>query len=107
MASHEAYVYSLAWGADSQQLVSGSGDNTVRIWDTQPLRERVQARRERQTILAQVEPLVQRLFAELGDAHKVVERVKADPSLGTRARQVALQVTLRMSLSRMSAAAQP
>jgi WD40 repeat protein/serine/threonine protein kinase len=100
LSGHEDYVYSLAWRADSQQLISGSGDNTVRIWDTQPLKERIQARRERQTILGQVEPMVQRLFAELGDAYKVIERVKADPSLGARARQIALQVVLRTSLAR-------
>jgi eukaryotic-like serine/threonine-protein kinase len=107
LAGHEDFVYSLAWRADSQQLISGSGDNTVRIWDTHPLTERLQARRERQTILAQVEPMVQQLFAELGDAHKVVERVKADPSLGTRARQIALQVTLRTSITRNNTAAKP
>ena len=100
LGGHEDYVYSLAWRADSQQLISGSGDNTIRIWETQPLKERIQARRERQTILGQVEPMVQRLFAELGDAHEVVERVKADPSLGARARQIALQVALRTSLAR-------
>ena len=100
LGGHEDYVYSLAWRADSQQLISGSGDNTLRIWETQPLQERIQARRERQTIRGQVEPMVQRLFAELGDAHMVIERVKADPSLGARARQIALQVALRTSLAR-------
>jgi hypothetical protein len=49
--------------------------------------------------------VAQRLFAELGDAGKVVERVKADGSLSTCARQVALQVALRMSLDRINAAA--
>jgi WD40 repeat protein len=105
LGGHERYVYSLAWRADSQQLISGSGDHTVRIWDTLPLKDRVQARRERQAILAQVEPMVQRLFAELGDAGKVVERVKADVSLSARARQVALQVVLRTSLERHNPAA--
>jgi WD40 repeat protein len=105
LGGHEDFVYSLAWRADSQQLISGSGDYTVRIWDTQPLKDRLQARRERQAILAQVEPMVQRLFTELGDADKVVERVKADASLSTRARQVALQVTLRTSLDRLNTAA--
>ncbi len=100
LAGHEDYVYSLAWRADSQQLISGSGDDTVRLWDTQPLNERVQARRERQTLLAQVEPIVQRLFAELGNAHQVVAHLKADPSLTTRSRQIALQVALRESLAR-------
>ena len=104
LCGHEDYVYSLAWRADSQRLISGSGDNTVRIWDTQPLKERIEARRERQTTLGQVEPMVQRLFAELGDACKVIERVKADPSLGPRARQIALQVTLRTSLARQHTA---
>ncbi len=98
LGAHEDYVYSLAWRADSQQLISGSGDRTVRIWDTLPLKDRVQARRERQAILAQVEPRVQQLFAELGDAAKVVERIKADASLSMRARQVALQAVLRTSL---------
>jgi hypothetical protein len=93
LGGHEDYVYSLAWRADSQQLISGSGDHTVRIWDTVTLNDRMQARRERQTILVQVEPMVQRLFVELGDT-----------SLGTRARQVALQVTLRISLERRNPA---
>ncbi len=85
LGGHQEYVYSLAWRADSQQLLSCSGDHTVRIWDTQSLKDRVQARRERQTIMAEVEPMVQRLFAELGDAGKVVERIKADVSLSARA----------------------
>ena len=85
---------SLAWRADSKELISGSGDHSVRIWDTVPMKDRMQARRERQAILVQVEPMVQRLFAELGDAGKVIQRVKADASLGTRARQVALRVSL-------------
>ena len=105
LGGHEDYVYSLAWRADSQQLISGSGDYTVRIWDTQPLKDRIQARRERQVILAQVEPMVQRLFTELGDASKVVERVKADESLSRRARQIALQVVLRTSLEQNEKAA--
>ena len=104
LGGHQAFVYSLAWRADSQQLLSGSGDHTIRTWDTQSLKDRVQARRERQTILADVEPMVQRLFTELGDAGKVVERVRADVSLSARARQIALQVALRISLERINAA---
>jgi WD40 repeat protein len=105
LGGHENYIYSLAWRADSQQLISGSGDDTVRVWDTVPMKDSVQARRDRQAILVQVEPLVRRLFAELGDAGKVVEKVKADVSLSARARQVALQVVLRTSLDRINAAA--
>jgi WD40 repeat protein len=101
---HQEYVHGLAWGADSQQLLSCSGDHTIRIWDTQSLKDRIQARRERQTILAEVEPMVQRFFAELGDAGKVVEKIKADNLLTPRARQIALQVALKMSLDRINAA---
>jgi WD40 repeat protein len=86
LGGHQDYVHGLAWRADSQQLLSCSGDHTIRIWDTESLKDRIQARRERQTILAQVEPMVQRLFAEVGEAGKVVERVKADGRLSTRAR---------------------
>jgi WD40 repeat protein len=104
LGGHEDYIYSLAWRADSQQLVSGSGDHTVRIWDTVPMKDRMQARSERQAILGQVEPMVQRLFAEFGDAGKVVEKVKTDMTLSARARQAALQVVLGTSLERQSAA---
>jgi hypothetical protein len=107
LSGHEAYVYSLAWRADSQLLVSGSGDHTVRIWDTQPLKDRIQARRERQDILAQVEPMVQRLFNELGDAGRVAEQVKTDTSLSHRARQVALQVVLAAAIKARSSAPAP
>jgi hypothetical protein len=48
--------------------------------------------------------MVQRLFAEIRDAGKVVERVKADASLSARERQIALQAALRMSLDRINAA---
>ncbi len=30
---HERYVYSVAFSPDGQRIVSGSGDNTVRLWD--------------------------------------------------------------------------
>ncbi|MGO8698629.1 MAG: WD40 repeat domain-containing serine/threonine protein kinase [Limisphaerales bacterium] len=105
LGGHQDYAYSLAWRADSQQLLSCSGDHTVRIWDAQSLKDRMQARRDRQSILAEVEPMVRRLFAELGDAGKVVERIKADDLLRERARQVALQVALRTSLDRINTAA--
>ena len=105
LGGHEDYVYSLAWGADSQELISGSGDHTVRIWDTAPMKDRVRARRERQALWSQLEPKVRQRFVELGDADKVVEMVKSDQSLSQRAREVALQVVLRISLDRLKAAA--
>ena len=40
LRGHSAYVYSLAFSPDGRMLVSGSGDHTVRVWDTRPVRER-------------------------------------------------------------------
>jgi WD40 repeat protein len=107
LGGHKDYVYSLAWGPDSQQLISGSADHTVRIWDTVPMKDRVRTRRDRQALLAKLEPKVRQLFTDFGEAAKVAETVKADASLSPRERQVALQVVLRISLDRLNAAAEP
>ena len=103
LGGHQDYVSSLVWRADSQMLISGSGDHTVRIWDADSLKDRLKERRDRQAILTLVEPLVERLFTELGDASAVVERLKADASLSDRARQVALQSVLRTAIERRAA----
>jgi WD40 repeat protein len=41
----EIRVYSLAFSPDGKTLVSSSGDTTLRLWDTAPLRERLRVRR--------------------------------------------------------------
>lgn len=45
LRGHDDYVYSLAVTSDARRAVSGSGDNTVRIWETIPLGERLRALR--------------------------------------------------------------
>jgi hypothetical protein len=93
LGGHQDFVFSLAWRPDSQQLISGSGDQ----------KDRVRARRERQGLMPRLEPKVRQLFAELGDAGKVVEKVKSDRLLSARERQVALQTVLGISLDRLNA----
>ena len=40
LQGHTDYVWSLAFSRDGATLVSGSGDHTVRLWDTAPLKTR-------------------------------------------------------------------
>lgn len=65
----------------------------------------MRARRERQAVVRQLEPKVGQLFADLGDPTKIVQKVKSDQALSPRARQVALQIALRLSLDQLNAAA--
>jgi hypothetical protein len=46
LKGHTGYVFSLAFSPDGATLVSGSGDSTVRLWDTAPLKGRYQALRD-------------------------------------------------------------
>ena len=64
LPGHTSYVWSLAFSPDGNTLASGSGDFTVRLWDTAPLKTRYQARREAETLRPEAERLVEQLFAE-------------------------------------------
>ena len=39
---HTEYVHQVAWSPDGTRLVSGSGDKTVRIWDSLSVRKRAE-----------------------------------------------------------------
>jgi WD40 repeat protein len=45
LPGHSDYVFSLAFSPDGHTLVSSSGDTTLRLWDTKPLRARSRLRR--------------------------------------------------------------
>ena len=45
LRGHTDYVHAVAFSPDGTRLVSGSGDATVRIWDTLAVKERIQSAR--------------------------------------------------------------
>ncbi|MFN0135442.1 MAG: WD40 repeat domain-containing protein [Phycisphaerae bacterium] len=96
---HEGHIGFLDWDEPGRRLVSCSGDTTVRLWEPEPIRTRVQARETRKAALATVEPLVARLFEELTDPASVVERLRTDPLLDAISRKLALQVVLATALN--------
>ena len=105
LEGHTNYVFSLAFSPDGRSLVSGSGDGTVRIWDTEPLARRHQARRESEALRPEAERLVEALFREKdNDATEVVAAVRADRSLSEPQRNAALRSVLRRSAMRSDAA---
>ena len=95
LPGHTNYVWSLAFSPGGKTLASGSGDKTVRLWDTEPLRERHEARRAAEAWRPEAERLVARLFAELGEPDRVVARLRADGSLSDPLRRAALRAVMR------------
>lgn len=60
LSGHTSYIWSLAWIPDSVALASVTGEFTVRLWDTAPLKTRYQARREAAALCSEAE-LVEQL----------------------------------------------
>jgi hypothetical protein len=95
LSGHTSYVWSLAWSPDGATLASGSGDSTVRLWDTEPLRQRYQARREVEALRPEADRLVEQLWRQKNDAAAVAEAVRADGALSEALRVAALRAVLR------------
>src|SRR5262249_13728488 len=95
LPGHTSFVWSLAFSPDGATLASGSGDTTVRLWDTAPLRTRYEARREAEAVRPEAVRLVGRLFAELVEPSRVAARLQSDPSLSEALRRAAFQEVMR------------
>jgi hypothetical protein len=95
LSGHHGFVWSLAFSRDGATLASGSGDGTVRLWDTAPLKTRYQARREAAALRPEAERLVERLWREKNDPAEVVAALRADPMLSEGLRHAASRAVLR------------
>ena len=94
---HTSYIWSLAFSPDGKSIVSGSGDTNVRLWDTEPLRVRHQARREAEALRPDAEKHVMKLFEEKKDAASVAVAVREDASLSEPQSKAALRALLKKS----------
>jgi WD40 repeat protein len=95
LPGHTSIVWSLAFSKGGATLASGSGDATVRLWDTAPLQTRYDARREAAALRPEAERLVEQLWREKNDPAEVVQALRADRVPSEALRQAALRAVLR------------
>jgi hypothetical protein len=107
LQGHTSYVWSLAFSPDGATLVSGSGDSTLRLWDTAPLKNRYQARREAAALQPEAERLVEQLWRQENSPDAVVRAFRADLALSESLRHAALRAVLRRALPAEAAPGKP
>ena len=96
LAGHDDYVFALAFAPDGASLASASGDRSARVWSSEPRRVRHAAGERMRRARDAARPAVAALLAELGDAHAVAERIRADASHDALRREGALQALLQL-----------
>ena len=84
----------MPFSPDGSQLVSSSGDHTVRIWDTVSRGKRLEQIRAAEKLREELKPTVDRLLDEYGEPSGVAEDLRSDPSLSEDQRRAALRVLL-------------
>ena len=95
LQGYTSFVWALAFCLDVAMLASSSGDATVRLWGTAPLKTRYQARRKADAVRPEAVRLVGRLLAELREPTLVVSRLREDGSVSAPLRRAVLREVLR------------
>ena len=73
------------------------------LWELDPIRVRLTARRVRQAMVAGLKPGIKQLFADYNNSQIIVERIQNDTSLIGHQREIALQITLAEAVKRRNA----
>ncbi len=94
LRGYEGGVRSVSFSLDGSRIASDSSDGTVQLWDTVAygtrVRERDEARQDRETIRS----FVDELFRMKLDCHAVADRVRANASLSNSLRRAAINLVL-------------
>lgn len=109
LLGHEDYVWSLAVSPDGRRLFSGSGDGTVRIWETFPSARRRSAADRAHKLRPHAEKLAARLMDEEGTALAALKRAQleqvTDPLLARETRHAVLRESENRPMPRFEAGA--
>jgi serine/threonine protein kinase len=104
LRGHNEMFTRLAFSPDGKTLASGSHDNTIRLWDAVPLRDRIGHIRARLAMVHDVRVMLTSQLPPLGTDRAVVtalqESVLADPRFTGDLRTAALIVVGEVDLAR-------
>ena len=100
LEGHEFWVSSVAWNPAGTRIVSGSYDNTLRIWESRldeaiPMWQAAPRRRLQQQQAAEryrLKEMIDALFEKHVFVESVLEALRTDPDLSDADRQEALQL---------------
>ncbi len=104
LAGHYELISAVAFSPDGTRIASGSHDNTIRIWDRVSATQRIKERATYHSAQSMIQPVVDRLFAELSEPSTIVEAIRSDSSLSAVQRHAAGNLILERMFRRFQRA---